>query len=119
MPCCTTFLTCLPVIFFLFVYCWSYYVYVAVLCTYLIKSVAKKTTHLIVYHIISIMAIISYFAAMCIKNKVVPRNYRLSTAEYEKLKLAETENVKNRLLESFCKVKNIKVYTVTNSGGIR
>lgn len=116
---CKSFLNCLPVIFLVLLFCWAYYTYVVVFCVYLIEAVEKKAIYLVIFHIIFIMMCITYFAAMCIKNERVPGFYRLPMVEYELLKMADTEDAKNRLLEDFCKVRNIRVYTVTNTGGVR
>lgn len=118
MPC-KPLVNCLPVIFLLLIFGWAYYAYVVAFCVYLIEPVEKKAIYLTLFHVLFIMACITYFAAMCIENERVPGYYRLPIVEYELLKTANTEDAKNRLLEDFCKVRNISVYTVTNTGGVR
>lgn len=119
MPCVKTCINILPIVLILLLLAWSYYTYVVVLCIFTIESIVKRILYLATYHFLFVMALMCYFMAMCTQNEMVPEYYRLPIYEYELLRLSETEDEKNQVLEQYCKSKGINVCTTTNTGGIR
>lgn len=119
MSCAKTCLNVLPVIFSFVLFAWSYYTYVVVLCVFTGISVVKQVIYLIVYHILFVMDMLSYITAVLIENDDVPEEYKLPIFEYELLKLAETDDEKNEVLERFCRSNRLRIYTTTAAGYIR
>lgn len=119
MSCIKTCFNVLPVIFGILLFAWSYYTYVVVLCIFTGISLVKQIIYLIVYHALFLITFLSYVATICIENDEIPEAYKLPVFEYESLKMAESDDEKNVILERFCRFRRIKVYTTTSAGNIR
>lgn len=119
MQCYQTTKHILPAFGLVFLLCWSYYAYVVILCIFTVKLIIKKFIFLVIYHMLFIITMVSYFAAMFVTKATVPADYKLEIADYELYQILNTDDDRNELLEQFCQSRNIVVQTVTSSGGIR
>ncbi|XP_032522363.1 palmitoyltransferase ZDHHC2-like isoform X2 [Danaus plexippus] len=107
----------LPVLLIVSIVTWSYYAYVIQLCIFTIDGTAQKCIYLVLYHILLIMFLWSYWRTIFADIKPIPDKYKLPETELEKLLSAETEDGQRTILENFA--KDLPIVTRTMSGSVR
>ncbi|XP_037867922.1 palmitoyltransferase ZDHHC20-B isoform X5 [Bombyx mori] len=107
----------LPVSFIVSIITWSYYAYVIQLCIFTIQSTVQQWIYLVLYHILLIMFVWSYWKTIFAEIEPIPEKYKLPEAELEKMLSAESEDSQRTILENFA--KDLPIVTRTMSGSIR
>jgi len=87
----TRFIKCIPVIFICGVVCWSYYAYVIALCLTTMTNTTEQTICLVLYHIVFIFFIWSYYMCVLTHPGKVPPSWHLSKEDVELLGSARSE----------------------------
>lgn len=106
-----------PVLFICGIVCWSYYAYVAQLCLLTISNVGEKMVCLIIYHLLFMMFVWSYWKTIFTLPMNPSKEYHLSYADKELLeKEPRTEMYQDVLRRA---AKDLPIYTRTMSGAIR
>ncbi|XP_072933313.1 palmitoyltransferase ZDHHC2 isoform X4 [Epargyreus clarus] len=106
-----------PVLLIVCIVTWSYYAYVIQLCIFTVESTILKCVYLVLYHILLIMFVWSYWRTIFADVKPIPEKYKLPEAELEKLLSADTEDAQRTILENFA--KDLPIVTRTMSGSVR
>uniref|UniRef100_A0A1B6D9K9 Palmitoyltransferase n=1 Tax=Clastoptera arizonana TaxID=38151 RepID=A0A1B6D9K9_9HEMI len=88
-----------PVLFILTIVGWSYYAYVIQLCFIIVESPFEKILYLIGYHITFVTFIWSYWQTVFTAVGTVPRKFKLSKEDIEKLRQVESEEAHRSILE--------------------
>lgn len=94
---------------------YSYYIFVVIICIFVITDSTRMICYLTVYHIIFLMMMWCYLATMCATHDEVPERYRM---DIRRLSIASLENL-NHTVEKFCRKQRILVYTRNDSDTIR
>lgn len=119
MSCWDTFVEVVPVVVVLFLYFWSYYVYIVEMCWKMVKSLAKQIIYGIILNILFSMVMWCYFATMCTDHDSVPPYYKPPFRLREEIRLAESEEQRNDIIVSYLSSRNINVQTTNVRGYIR
>lgn len=107
-----------PVIFILCILAWSYYAYVYHLCFGRITSVEMRTVYLLIYHVILVCFLWSYFKTTFTEPGGAPPKFRLSDEVFEEYNRNPIDlSRQNAVLRDFA--ENLPVVTYTNNDDIR
>ncbi|XP_037962479.2 palmitoyltransferase ZDHHC20-B isoform X3 [Plutella xylostella] len=106
-----------PVLLILGILSWSYYAYVYQLCIATLESTAQQCAYLVMYHILLIMLIWSYYQTIFSQLQDIPDKFKLPASELEKLLSAESDDAQRSLLEAYA--ADLPVLTRTMSGSVR
>ena len=109
----------IPVIFITAVIAWSYYAFVIQLCLFTVVSLGEKIPYLIIYHVILVLFVWSYWATIFAQPYQTPSSWKLSTAMLERLGNAKSEEDWKTLLELFVVEMEIPVVQRSIQGAIR
>ncbi|XP_029703282.1 palmitoyltransferase ZDHHC2 [Takifugu rubripes] len=107
----------IPVLFIVLIVAWSYYAYVLQLCVDSIEDTKEKVVYLLVYHLIFIMFIWTYWQTIFTKPMTPLKEFHLSHADKELLQREDREESQQEILRRIA--KDLPIYTRTNSGAIR
>ncbi|XP_075226902.1 palmitoyltransferase ZDHHC2 isoform X4 [Lycorma delicatula] len=118
-PCreCVKVIAWIPVLFIVSIVGWSYYAYVIQLCILTVSSVFEKILYLTGYHLLLMMFLWAYWQTIFTPIGTVPRKFKLSKEDLERLRTAENEEMQRVILERCA--QNLPVTNRTNSGSIR
>lgn len=115
MSCSQCLIRCLPVLaIYIFIF-WSYYVYVVIVCFYLITDNLKQILYLTFYHILFLMLVWCHLVAMCTTHRRVPSRYRLGVL----LATIRDRDQLIRSIEKLCRRKKLVLFTRNDDGSIR
>ncbi|KAL1131362.1 hypothetical protein AAG570_010979 [Ranatra chinensis] len=106
-----------PVLFILCVVIWSYYVYVVQLCILTVEPYFEKIVYLLIYHVLFVIFMWSYWQTIFTPLGLVPKKFKLPNDEIEKLRRASTEHSRRMVIEAFA--QNLTIYNRTENGGFR
>uniref|UniRef100_A0A6A7FV22 Palmitoyltransferase n=2 Tax=Hirondellea gigas TaxID=1518452 RepID=A0A6A7FV22_9CRUS len=109
----------LPVVFIVGIVVWSYYAYVIQLNILTIESNIQKTLYLLVYHVILVLFVWSYWQTIFTDIGFVPKQFRLPPTELESYECAATEETRRDVLEHFMGKHGLPVVNRTMTGDIR
>lgn len=107
-----------PVIFILCILAWSYYAYVYHLCLGRVASVEVKVLYLLVYHVILICFLWSYFKTIFTEPGCPPPKFRLPEEVFDEFISNPVDlGRQNAVLRNFS--ENLPLMTFTNTNDIR
>ena len=106
-----------PVLFIVSVIGWSYYAYVLQLCFLTVTSVIQKIIYIVIYHVLLVFFLWSYWQTILTSNGKVPVQFRLPSSELDRLIQAESDEAKIQVVRRFA--QNLPVSNRTASGAIR
>ena len=110
-----SFVKSLPVIFISLIICWSYYAYVvAVVLTAMSSHLTEQLVCGLVYHVICLMFVWTYYKVVSTPPGQVPPAWKLSSSDVERLTAAKSEEEWKSVLASLgnqigCQVKQRSV----------
>lgn len=115
MSCFESLLNIFPIVGVFVLIIYSYYVFVVIICIFIICDLIKQISYLTVYHISFVMMMWSYFATTCATHDQVPPRYKMdvlrrSSSDIEKL---------NRTVEKLCRKRRLTLYTRNQNDTIR
>ncbi|XP_008183297.1 palmitoyltransferase ZDHHC15 isoform X3 [Acyrthosiphon pisum] len=104
----------IPVIFILCILAWSYYAYVYHLCLSRVTSVELSVPYLLVYHIILVLFLWSYFKTIFTEPSGAPPNFRLPEEVFEEFNRNPIDlSRQSAILRDFA--ENLPIMTFTNT----
>ena len=109
----------LPVFFITGVISWSYYAFIVELCIFTITSVGEKVFYIIIYHLILVLFVWSYWQTIFSPIPKAGSSWKLSTAMLERLSTAKSEEDWKNLLELFVIEMELPVVQRSIQGAIR
>ena len=109
----------LPVFFITAVIAWSYYAFIVELCIFTVKSVGEKVVYIIIYHVILVLFVWSYWQTIFVPLPRSDSSWKLSTAMLERLSSAKSEEDWKNLLELFVVEMELPVVQRSIQGAIR
>ncbi|KAG8553835.1 hypothetical protein GDO81_003569 [Engystomops pustulosus] len=117
LRCCQRVFSWVPVVIISSVVLWSYYAYVWELCLVTVENALEKAVYLLVFHIVFLLFIWTYWKAIFTPPKEPTKKFLLPYAEKERYDSEERPEVQRQILAEFA--KKLPVYTRTGSGAIR
>jgi len=109
----------LPVLFITGVISWSYYAFIVELCIFTVDSLGEKVFYIIMYHIILVLFVWSYWKTIFAPIPKTDSSWKLSTAMLERLSSAKSEEDWKNLLELFVIEMELPVVQRSIQGAIR
>lgn len=107
----------IPVLFLVGMIGWSYYAFVVQLCIFTVESLVEKLLYLIIYHIVFVIFLWTYWLTIFTPPATVPRKFLLPREEFEKMTQTPSEAAHRAILESFA--QTLPVYNRTINGAVR
>jgi len=101
----------IPVLFIVAVLAWSYYAYIIQLCFFFVQNTVQQVFYFVIFHIILAMLAWSYWQTVFIPVGTVPKQFKLSSADMERLEQATTQEAHKQVFEQLA--KNLPVVTRT------
>ncbi|XP_067227625.1 palmitoyltransferase ZDHHC2 isoform X1 [Chanodichthys erythropterus] len=114
---CRRVLCWVPVLFISLIAAWSYYAYVVQLCIETIENMGEKIVYLLIYHILFIMFVWSYWQTIFTKPMNPLKEFHLSHPDKELLEREDRRESQQEILRRIA--KDLPIYTRTMSGAIR
>jgi len=99
----------IPVLFIVSVLAWSYYAYVIQLCFFFIQNTVQLVFYFVIFHVILFMLAWSYWQTVFVPVGTVPKQFRLSSADMERLDQATTQEAHKQIFEELA--SNLPVLT--------
>ena len=109
----------IPVAFIAGVIGWSYYAFIIQLCIFTVQSTAEKVFYIIIYHVILVLFVWSYWMTIFAPPCITPPSWKLSTAMLERINSAKSEEDWKNLLELFVVEMELPVVQRSIQGAIR
>jgi len=109
----------LPVLFITGVISWSYYAFIVELCIFTVVSLGEKVFYIVMYHIILVLFVWSYYKTIFAPIPKTDSSWKLSTAMLERLSSAKSEEDWKNLLELFVIEMELPVVQRSIQGAIR
>ncbi|XP_022184419.1 palmitoyltransferase ZDHHC15 isoform X11 [Nilaparvata lugens] len=106
-----------PVLIIVTVVGWSYYAYVVQLCWFTVTSPFERVYYLLCYHVFFVMFLWAYYQTIFTPIGSVPKKFKLSPIDIDKIKRADSEESQKMILERCA--QNLPVSNRTVSGVIR
>uniref|UniRef100_A0A673GPG2 Palmitoyltransferase n=1 Tax=Sinocyclocheilus rhinocerous TaxID=307959 RepID=A0A673GPG2_9TELE len=107
----------IPVLFISLIVAWSYYAYVVLLCIDTIENMGEKIVYVLVYHVLFIMFVWSYWQTIFTKPMNPLKEFHLSHSDKELLEREDRRESQQEILRRIA--KDLPIYTRTMSGAIR
>uniref|UniRef100_A0A3Q4B5L1 Palmitoyltransferase n=1 Tax=Mola mola TaxID=94237 RepID=A0A3Q4B5L1_MOLML len=107
----------IPVLFIALIVAWSYYAYVLQLCIESIEDTGEKVVYLLVYHVIFIMFVWTYWQTIFTKPMNPLKEFQMSHSDKELLQREDRGESQQEILRRLA--KDLPIYSRTNSGAIR
>ncbi|KAG8448111.1 hypothetical protein GDO86_015271 [Hymenochirus boettgeri] len=117
LRCCQRIFSWVPVVIISLVVLWSYYAYVCELCLVTITNPTEKVAYLLIFHVVFVLFIWTYWKAIFTPPKQPSKKFLLPYAEKERYDLEEHPEAQKQILSEFA--KRLPVYSRTGSGAIR
>ncbi|VDN55195.1 unnamed protein product [Dracunculus medinensis] len=109
----------LPVGFVLIVICWAYYAYVIELCFYTVECLFERVIYLIIFHILLILFLWSYYQTIFSPVGRPRKEFFLTSEVRRDLESASEENLSRMILERYVYQQQIIVENRNFDGSIR
>ncbi|CAG2164560.1 unnamed protein product [Oppiella nova] len=109
----------LPVLFIVSVLSWGYYAYVIQLNLFNVEHILLKTFYLIVFHVIYVLTLWSYWQTIFTDSAHIPRDFWFPASEKEKLLQEPNEENQRRLVEQYVSDRNLPVQCRAYTGTYR
>jgi len=104
----------IPVLFIVTVIVWSYYAYVVQLCVFFVETIAQKVFYVVIYHGLLAMLAWSYWQTIFTSVGTVPKQFKVSATDLERLEQAENQEAQKQIFEQL--VKDLPTMTRTPLG---
>uniref|UniRef100_A0A6I8R6D8 Palmitoyltransferase n=1 Tax=Xenopus tropicalis TaxID=8364 RepID=A0A6I8R6D8_XENTR len=117
LRCCQRVVGWIPVLFITAVACWSYYAFVLELCVFTIKSNAEKAVYMVIFHLLFIMFIWSYWKTIFSRPANPSKEFCLSKSDKELYEREERQEFQQEILKRAA--KDLPIYTTTGTRAIR
>eukprot|EP00088_Acartia_fossae_P038600 TRINITY_DN4003_c0_g1_i2.p1 TRINITY_DN4003_c0_g1~~TRINITY_DN4003_c0_g1_i2.p1 ORF type:complete len:422 (-),score=97.95 TRINITY_DN4003_c0_g1_i2:275-1540(-) len=108
-----------PVILISAIIIWSYYAYVVHLCIFSVQVEAARYILLILYHVIFLLFLWSYWRTVWTVPGKVPARYRLNYEQLEALENSESDSEQRHILDQIVIAKDLHVSMRTVQGSVR
>ncbi|XP_046899362.1 palmitoyltransferase ZDHHC20-B-like isoform X1 [Hypomesus transpacificus] len=117
LRCCQRALGWIPVVFINLVVGWSYYAYVVELCIFTIPNDPERISYLVVFHLLFVMFIWSYWKTICTKPANPSKVFCLPKVEKEQYEKEERPEEQQEILKKVA--RELPLYTRTGTGAVR
>uniref|UniRef100_A0A8C1HH80 Palmitoyltransferase n=1 Tax=Cyprinus carpio carpio TaxID=630221 RepID=A0A8C1HH80_CYPCA len=107
----------IPVLFISLIVAWSYYAYVVQLCIETIENIGEKIVYLLVYHVLFIMFVWTYWQTIFTKPMNPLKEFHLPHSDKELFEHEDRRESQQEILRRIA--KDLPIYTRTMSGAIR
>jgi len=120
-PCgiCVSITKWIPVVFILAVIGWSYYAYVVELCIFTVENYGEKAVYLILYHVLLVLFVWSYYQTAMTPVLRVPKQFRLLPADQARFQATEETRLQAQILEQHVLDSRLPLYNRTLVGAVR
>ena len=98
---------------------WSYYAYVVQMCILTIDTLYEKVIFMLIYHLILILFMSSYYRTAFSKPRKPTNNFFLEQTEWQRLEGETNENVQKELLENYARTRTLPTQNTTHAGLLR
>jgi len=109
----------IPVLVISSIVVWSYYAYVVHLAILVIQSNVERVILLILYHILFLLFIASYWRTVWTSAGSIPKKFMLSPTEFSSVESCESEEEQRSLLDQLTVEKDLPVAMRTGGGTVR
>ncbi|XP_054852569.1 palmitoyltransferase ZDHHC15 isoform X2 [Eublepharis macularius] len=117
LRCCQRVFGWLPVLIIALVVLWSYYAYVFELCLVTLTSSVEKVTYLIIFHVIFVFFIWTYWKSVFTPPRQPDKKFQMSYVDKERYENEERPEAQRQILMEMA--RKLPVYTRTGNGAIR
>ncbi|KAM4796095.1 palmitoyltransferase ZDHHC20 [Rhinophrynus dorsalis] len=114
--CCQLVVVWIPILVITLVVGWSYYAYVVELCIFTIKSDAERVVYLVIFHLLFILFLWSYWKTVFTRPATPSKEFCLSKSDKEQYVRETSQELQQEILRRAA--KDLPIYTTTEKGAI-